>query len=92
MFDACVLNGFVPNIVQQVVEVPAVLNLVAAGLGVALVPRSTAILRQEAIHICELAQQDAATIDGNVYILWRRVHTAPVVEQFRNELQEWIYV
>ncbi len=40
---------------QQVVEVPAALNLVAAGLGVALVPASLALLRGDAVGICSLS-------------------------------------
>jgi DNA-binding transcriptional LysR family regulator len=54
LFDACVQAGFAPRIVQQVVEVPAALNLVAAGLGVALVPASMAMLRADAVGTCRL--------------------------------------
>ena len=54
MFDACVQAGFAPRIVQQVVEVPATLNLVAAGLGVALVPSSIAVTRADSLSICRL--------------------------------------
>jgi DNA-binding transcriptional LysR family regulator len=56
LFDACVQAGFAPRIVQQVVEVPAALNLVAAGLGVALVPASMAMLRADAVGICSLLE------------------------------------
>ena len=54
MFEACVAVGFTPRIAQQVVEMPAALNLVAAGLGVALVPASMALLRSDAVGICSL--------------------------------------
>jgi len=54
LFEACVQVGFAPRIVQQVVEIPAVLNLVAAGLGVALVPASMAMLRADAVGTCSL--------------------------------------
>lgn len=55
LFEACVQAGFAPHIAQQVVEVPAALNLVAAGLGVALVPASLAQLRADAVGICSLS-------------------------------------
>ncbi len=58
MFEACVQAGFAPRIVQQVVEVPAALNLVAAGMGVALAPASLALMRQDVLHTCRL---DAAS-------------------------------
>ncbi|PIK72557.1 LysR family transcriptional regulator [Methylobacterium frigidaeris] len=38
--DACLSAGFAPRIMQQVVEAASLVNLVAAGLGVALVPES----------------------------------------------------
>jgi len=41
LFNTCVRAGVSPRVVQTVSEVPAQLALVAAGLGVALVPRST---------------------------------------------------
>ncbi|MDP3753161.1 MAG: LysR substrate-binding domain-containing protein [Polaromonas sp.] len=55
LFEACVQAGFAPHIAQQVIEVPAALNLVAAGLGVALVPASLALLRADAVGICSLS-------------------------------------
>ena len=56
LFEACVQAGFGPRITQQVVEVPAALNLVAAGLGVALVPISLALLRRDAVYTCTLSR------------------------------------
>lgn len=59
LFEACVQAGFAPRITQQVVEVPAALNLVAAGLGVALVPVSLALLRTDAVCTCTLSRPRA---------------------------------
>ena len=56
LFDACLREGFAPRIAQQVVEIPAALNLVAAGVGVALVPASMALLRKDAVQLCTLVQ------------------------------------
>lgn len=41
LYSACLSAGFAPNVSQHIAEVPAQLSLVAAGLGVALVPEST---------------------------------------------------
>ena len=86
LFDACVQAGFAPRIVQQVVEVPAALNLVAAGLGVALVPASMAQLRADAVGICPLAP---TPVNGDVYVLWRTEDAAPAVAAFRSQLVDW---
>ena len=92
VFEACVQAGFAPRITQQVVEIPAALNLVAAGLGVALVPASLALLRNDAVCICSLnAPQSSGTseLDGDVYVLWRTDDTAPAVTEFRKQLVDW---
>ena len=99
-FDACVLAGFAPHIVQQVVEIPATLNLVAAGLGVALVPTSMALLRADSVSICSLEpstslkvpdaiHQESADLNGDVYVLWRSTDGAPAVAEFRKLLLAW---
>ncbi len=56
LHDACLREGFSPRIVQQVAEIPTALNLVAAGMGVTLVPASLALLRKDAIQLCTLTQ------------------------------------
>ena len=91
LFDACVQAGFAPRIVQQVVEIPAVLNLVAAGLGVALVPASLAMLRADAVRTRQLADPKASgsELNGDVYVLWRTENTVPAVLAFKNLLLDW---
>ena len=102
LFEACVQAGFAPRIAQQVVEVPAALNLVAAGLGVALVPASMARLRSDAVGICRLGprpqagakgarvrQARAPDINGDVYVLWRTDDAAPAVAEFKKLLLVW---
>ena len=90
LFEACVAAGFAPRIVQQVVELPAALNLVAAGLGVALVPASLARLRQDAVATCALAPgAPAAGVNGDVYLLRRAGEASPAVLEFVEALRQW---
>ena len=102
LFDACVQAGFAPRIVQQVVELPATLNLVAAGLGVALVPVSMALLRADSVSICSLSlpkasaaktavsrSKTSADLNGDVYVLWRTGDEAPAVAEFKKQLLDW---
>ena len=104
VFQGCLQAGFAPRIAQEVVEMPAVLNLVAAGLGLALVPASMALLRAD-VGICSLdlmplpvkgleveksvSHTDGYEINGDVYILWRMDDATPAVTQFRKLLIEW---
>jgi DNA-binding transcriptional LysR family regulator len=93
VFDACVAAGFAPSIVQQVIEIPSVLNLVAAGLGVSLVPASLARMRQDALAICSLSQNlqisAGGEVSGDVYLLRRSSGLPPAVHEFADALRDW---
>ena len=93
MFDACVTAGFAPRIVQQVIEIPSVLNLVAAGLGISLVPISLARLRRDAVAVCSLSQHLQASaggeVSGDVYLLRRSSDQSPAVHEFADALRDW---
>lgn len=86
LFDACVQVGFTPRIVQQVVEIPAAINLVAAGLGVALVPASLAGVRNEAVALCALG---SAMPPADVYALVRTGTPQPALREFTDSLRAW---
>lgn len=86
LFDACVQAGFTPRIVQQVVEIPAAINLVAAGLGVALAPASLAGVRHDAVALCSLG---AAMPAADVYALVRTGTLQPALREFTDSLRAW---
>jgi DNA-binding transcriptional LysR family regulator len=54
IYDHCVQAGFAPKVVQLVSEIPAVVSLVAAGMGVALIPQSMAHIHHDLIHVVSL--------------------------------------
>lgn len=90
VYQACIAAQFQPRIVQQVVEVPAAVNLVAAGIGVAIVPASIARLRSDAIAICRLAQPEGRTpISADVYVARRAEEERPLVLLLAQALTEW---
>jgi DNA-binding transcriptional LysR family regulator len=86
VFDACAAAGFVPRVVQQVIEVPAMVNLVAAGLGVALVPASLAHIYNDAVTLCRLS---GSTLNGDVYAFHRGGATQPAAAECLRVLIEW---
>ena len=86
VFEACASAGFVPRVVQQVIEVPAMVNLVAAGLGVALVPASLARVYNDAVTLCRLS---SSTLNGDVYALHRVGAPQPAAVECLRVLIEW---
>src|SRR5690606_32640236 len=77
--DLCLRAGIRPRVVQTVAEVPAQLALVAAGLGVALVPRSTALHFQQTLRVAQLPAQCAR---AGVYAVTRRDDAKRAVQAF----------
>ncbi|HEY9281693.1 MAG TPA: LysR substrate-binding domain-containing protein [Eoetvoesiella sp.] len=79
MYDACMQAGFVPREAQSVAEIPAQLNLVAAGLGVALVPASVCVRFEGVVAVCHLAR---AVGQADVYAILRRDSRKRVIDTF----------
>lgn len=88
--QACTRAGWLPRVVQTVAEVPAQLALVQAGLGVALVPRSTCEHFGDRIAVCELSKSVGP---GMVYAVTRREGgrraLAPFLHAAAEMGQEW---
>jgi DNA-binding transcriptional LysR family regulator len=77
--DCCVQAGFAPRVVQHVSELPSVLSLVAAGMGVALIPRSVAHIYNDAITFISLGSDEP---HSDVYAVQRVEDSANVTSAF----------
>ena len=81
------LCGFSPRISQEVSDVRMALGLVAANLGVALVPASAMALRQQGVVYCPLAELDL-DVSIQTFLVWRRDELSPLVQGFLAVTQE----
>jgi DNA-binding transcriptional LysR family regulator len=80
VLGVCAAAGFAPRIVQEASELFTVVSLVRAGLGVALVPRSTAVLRLPGVRFHELDMPEAA---WNIALAWHSdSDRVPLVRRF----------
>jgi DNA-binding transcriptional LysR family regulator len=76
----CAASGFTPRVVQEANELFTVLSLVGAGLGVSLVPRSTALMRLRGVRFREVRLREAA---WDIGLAWRRDRAEqPLVQRF----------
>jgi len=84
MFDAsqaaCLRAGFTPRLGQEAPRITSTLGLVAAGLGVALVPASMQGVRMDGVAYCPLAATDRPTVP--LHLTTRRGNLSPVVRNF----------
>jgi DNA-binding transcriptional LysR family regulator len=80
VLGVCAAAGFAPRIVQEASELSTVVSLVRAGLGVALVPRSTALIRLPGVRFHELDIPEAA---WRIALAWRsESDPVPLVRRF----------
>ena len=87
IFDACIAQGFMPQVSQQVVEIPAAVNLVAAGMGISIVPSSLALIRKSDVIMCKLI---AENLSGDVYASTRQTNSQSTVTEFIKNLEYWV--
>lgn len=89
--EVCVSAGFMPKIIQQAIEPLAVLNLVAAGLGIALLPESLVRLRQDAVKVCNIEDPlEESGLTGDVYMLKRKQEASPSTLELADSLNAWV--
>ncbi len=75
---ACRTAGFVPRRTHEAEQTSIVLALVAAGLGVALLPASVLAVTVEGVRYRELADCD---VTADVALAWRRDDPSPALEK-----------
>lgn len=77
----CLKAGFSPHIVQEVHEMPTIIGLVSAGIGVGLVAAS--MERTQTPYVTFRHLDDAAA-SSDVLLAWRRNNRSPLVANFVN--------
>ena len=75
----CAQAGFVPQVVQEAREMPTILSLVAAGLGVTLTPASARNLRRRGLIYRPLRDPEAMT---ELTVAYRRGDPSPPLARF----------
>ncbi len=82
---ACRSHGFSPVVAQEAPRLPATLSLVAAGLGITVVPASMRRLGGDGVVYRELA--GAEGLSAPIHLASRRARPSPALRQFRQIVQ-----
>lgn len=77
--------GFRPTVAQEVTQEQILIDLVAAGMGVSLAPRSAARAAGEGVVYLAIAEP-TPTVEFN--IVWRRSDTSPLVRAFLSVVRD----
>jgi DNA-binding transcriptional LysR family regulator len=81
--QACLAAGFLPRRAHQAAQTSIVLTLVAAGLGVAVLPESVRALRVEGVRLAPIA--DDVSVD--LALAWRRDDPSPALARLLRALE-----
>jgi DNA-binding transcriptional LysR family regulator len=81
----CHQLGFTPRVAQEATQSHAVVGLVSAGIGVALVPASTQSTRLRGVQYRPLAEKSPPV---RTALAWQRGDASPVVAAFRKTARE----
>jgi DNA-binding transcriptional LysR family regulator len=76
---ACLTAGFSPRLGQEAPRVTSALALVAAGLGICLVPASMQRIRMDGVKFCDLK---SPVLKASLKLIGRRRDPSPVVQNF----------
>lgn len=80
---ACRKAGFTPHLAQEAIQMQTILGLVAAGLGVALVPQCMSKLQRPDVHYIAL---DARDFEVETVASWHSENRAPALAALIAEL------
>jgi DNA-binding transcriptional LysR family regulator len=87
LIAACHRAGFSPRFAQEIMAIPATLGLVAAGLGVALLPGGVRTLQRDGVSYVEIADTPAVM---RTVIVWRRESASAVLRRFVEVARETV--
>lgn len=79
VFSVCAEAGFAPNVVQESAEVHTAISLVAAGMGITLVPASVQTAHREGVVYIPLTEPAPVS---ELYVAYRTGDETPVLRAF----------
>ena len=85
VMNLCLTSGFSPNVIQEVTEMHTIVSLVAAGMGVSLVPLSIKNIRSQGVVYREL---EGATLITEMAMAWLRTSHSTTVQNFLQVARE----
>lgn len=81
IIHSCQQAGFCPKVAQEAVQMQTIIGLVAAGLGIAIVPASLQNFHRNGVIYRPLQEQIPQT---GLYLAWRQHDSSPVISAFLN--------
>lgn len=87
MIALCQQAEFSPRVAQEAIQMQTIVSLVAAEIGVAIVPRSLQNLQRTGVIYKPLREK---TPQAEIALMWRHAIPTPAVQQFVRITQQWL--
>lgn len=84
IISLCQQGGFSPTVVQEAIQMQTIVSLVAAEIGIAIVPASLQNLQRTGVVYRSLME---ATPQATVALIWQRQPPSPIVQRFLEVVQ-----
>ncbi len=88
MMEMCLQAGFQPRMVQEATQFHVIVSLVAAGLGIALVPACIHIFQRPDVVYLPL---QGITMQAEIQVVWQRADRSPIVRRFLDVVKMQIH-
>lgn len=85
ILDVCEQHGFKPRIVQEAVQMYTIVNLVAAGIGISIVPSSVCVFQRSGVVFRSF---DEDTPPVPLYAAWKTANRETVLAHFLQVVEE----
>ena len=85
LINLCLTSGFSPNVIQEVTEMHTIVSLVAAGMGISLVPLSIKNIRSQGVVYRKL---EGAEVLTEMAVAWLRNSRSTIVQNFLQVARE----
>jgi DNA-binding transcriptional LysR family regulator len=89
MMEMCMQAGFQPRMVQEAIQFHVIISLVAAGLGIALVPASIQTFRRPDVVYRPLQN---ITTQAEIRVVWQDASCSPVVRAFLDVVKAQMHI
>lgn len=85
IISLCQQGGFSPNVVQEAIQMQTIVSLVAAEIGIAIVPVSLQNLQRTGVVYKPLEE---TTPQATVAVMWRQGNSSPMTQRFLEIVQQ----
>ncbi|NJL64684.1 MAG: LysR family transcriptional regulator [Methylacidiphilales bacterium] len=84
IISLCQQAGFSPKVIQEAIQMQTIVSLVAAQMGIAIVPSSLQNLQRTGVIYKPIKRLKEPAVEVKMNVIWRSNYASPIVDKFLN--------